>query len=101
MENRQERLESKIVPLTRAMVWSRRFGRLGMLIAALGLLYTMMHGFTVLSADGGLTNDAALEAVAGGFFEVVVTVFIAWWLHRIADAFSAMVDVIGELSETV
>ena len=101
MSTRQERLDAKIEPLTRAMIWSRRLARLLIGLCALGLIVLIADAVGMLAADGAVKNQAALEQVADGLAEIVFGLFIAWWVQRISDGCSAMVDVIGELSETV
>ncbi len=100
MGDRQQRLEEKVQHLQRATIWSRRLGKFGLLFAGLGLVYMVGEFSSVMSSEAGLTY-ASTDPLVEGFTEVVVWVFVAWWAHRIADAFSAIVDVIGELSETV
>ena len=101
MPTREERLNAKIEPLTRAMVWSRRLARLLIGLCALGLIFMITDAVGMLAAEEVVKNQVALDGVADGLAEIVFWLFIAWWVQRISDGFSAMVDVIGELSETV
>ena len=99
MSNRQERLESKIKNLDKAGWWSLRIGEAMAVLLIVGIL----HGWAVdfgLFADV-LSDNGIWQMVVPGGDEAIVWLLGAWWAHRISDGFYAMVDVIGELSETV
>ena len=95
MEDRQSRLESKLTQLNRAQVWTGRFAAIALFIAALGFI----QGLEIYFASG--LNEVSGNTIADALGFSLLFIFCAWWLRRIQDGFSAIVDIIGELSETV
>lgn len=95
MEDRQGRLESKLAQLNRAQIWIGRFAAIALFIAALGLI----QGLEIYLVSGLTESRGNTIADSLGFS--LLFIFSAWWLHRIQDGFSAIIDIIGELSETV
>ena len=97
MENRQERLEAKVKNLQTSAKFLRIMGGVftGVGIIALVVmggiviigLYMDQAGFQSLDSNVVMRG---LEALAMG-----------WILHSVGNAFEAIVDIIGELSETV
>ena len=95
MADRQHRLESKLNQLNRAQIWMGRFAGMALFIAALGLI----QGLEIY-LNSGLTESSGAQ-MADAFMLSLLFIFCAWWLRRVQDGFSAIVDIIGELAETV
>ena len=102
MEDRLQRLEAKVARLNRAAVWTHRLNRL-------------TRAFALLSAGAALIELAKMAArgemahISPGQWDspmditihAIMWVVVAWSAGRINDVFTTLVDVIGELSETV
>ena len=103
MEDRQRRLEAKVVPLKRAAIWCKRFGWIGWALAIVCMLVGTAGIFELLNSGdvATLVDYEAWEATEVYWTEMILYIIGAWWLSRLSEAFSAIVDVIGELSETV
>ena len=103
MEERQQRLEAKVEPLKRAAIWCKRFGWIGWALAIVCMVIGTAGIFELLNSGdvATLVDYDAWEATEAYWAEMILYIIGAWWLFRLSEAFSAIVDVIGELSETV
>ena len=102
MDERQTRLEKKLMNLRRASMWSGVLGIVTVLVAAAQIVTTSLVSY-VLIRDNDLSYyfNTAWPELRDVYSWAFFLLLGAWWLRRIRDAFGAMVDVIHELAETV
>ena len=102
MEDRLQRLEAKVARLNQAAVWTHRLNRFTRAVALLCIGASLIELAKMIAAGDTALSDAGRW---GSLTEVVITavmwVVVAWSAGRITDIFTTLVDVIGELSETV
>ena len=102
MDDRQTRLESKVTDLRRAKLWS---GVLAVVAALVAMVQIFACAYVAIKMIGKSGMDTYWTTYWTDTLEVLTLAFFwllgAWWLRRIRDAFAAIVDVIGELSETI
>lgn len=102
MDDRQARLDKKVTDLQRAKVWSGVLAFAAALVAAVQIAACAYVAVKVIGKSG---MDTYWTTYWTDTMEVLVWAFFwllgAWWLRRVRDAFAAIVDMIGELSETV
>jgi hypothetical protein len=108
MENRLERLEAKVKSLSTT---ARVLGLFGRVLTGLAILALVLGGGMVVAlylAEMDLGPEAmdtiwanqgpvAFNIIEGG----VEMLVLGWVLRQLRDTFAAIVDIIGELSETV
>jgi hypothetical protein len=102
MEDRLQRLEAKVARLNHAAVWTHRLNRFTRIVAVLSVGASLIELTKLIAAGNTALSDAGQW---GSLTEVVISaviwVVVAWSAGRITDIFTTLVDVIGELSETV
>ncbi len=102
MDDRQARLDKKVTDLQRAKVWSGVLAFAAALVAAFQILACAAVAVKVI---GRSSMEAYWTTYWTDTAEVLILAFFlllgAWWLRRVRDAFAAIVDMIGELSETI
>jgi len=102
MEDRQKRLESKVAALKRAEIWTRRFARIASFFCIVGFGVAAILSTIGIAGDGleaflAAENTEIIDNLANAIFLLICW----WWMHRVGDAFEAIVEIIDELAETV
>ncbi len=95
MENRQERLEAKVKNLQRSAKFLRIMG--GVFTGVGIIAIVVMGGIAIIALYMGNTPSLDPNVVAEG----AQALLMGWILRGVGEAFDAIVDIIGELSETV
>ena len=102
MEERQARLDKKVTDLQRARLWS---GVLAVIAALVATVQICACAYVAVKVIGKSGMDTYWSTHWPDTVEVLLWAFFwllgAWWLRRVRDAFAAIVDMIGELSETI
>jgi len=102
MEDRLQRLEAKVARLNRAAVWTHRLNRFTRIVAVLVVGASLIELTKLIAAGDAVISDASRwQSVTDALFSSLMWVVVAWWAGRVTDIFTTLVDVIGELSETV
>ena len=105
MDTIQSSLESKKYDLTRAQIWSDRFGKIAYFFAVLNLLTVILglwnpEMYTTLIES--THSDEIVKPTVGNFFnDTIIAAIVGWWFLRVRDAFQAITVMIEELAETV
>ena len=112
MDDRQIRLDAKVAHLTHAAVWSKRLGLFALVFGSANLVMSFCVAYSILdwATVGHPFSVSAVQAWANPSYGLmpaemmstaVLWIAAGWWGLRIRDGFSALVDIIDELAETI